>query len=40
MDNKPKYSVLCITRNVTDDIKYKIIKYLCDGVKVSLISNN
>ena len=40
MDNKPKYSVLCITRNVTDDIIYKIIKYLCDGVKVSLISNN
>ena len=23
MDNKPKYSVLCITRNVTDDIIYK-----------------
>ena len=39
MENKPKYSVLCLANKVTDDIILQIIKYICDGIKVILISN-
>ena len=39
MENKPKYSVLCLANNITEDIILQIIKYICDGIKVILISN-